>query len=519
MLTVTNTAGQAVTFDTLQDFHDKFLFGKSSLDDCIIDGIDFGGGLAFPLIDFTFETTGYRLFTKDKTSFDIGHGDFMGRVDGTPILTDNKGLFKNLFDLGVNCVYSDDVNELAGTAQANQIPFKIASRSDLRLGFQKHLIEIPQNATKGRIEALLKSGGSVTIVNAKEVQAKPIEWLWRDWLPLGKLTILAGAGGSGKTNLLLNLIATISNGGNFPDGTPCTQTGEILIFSTEDDIADTLKPRLMANGANLANINFITGRTNDKGETLPFCASSDLPMIYDYAQGRNIKLLMIDPIVSAVGGDMNKANDVRNGLQILVDFAQDFNCAVVGITHFSKGSKGASPAERVIGSQAFNALARMTWVASKPEDDNKPCILTRAKSNISSLDGGFNYQIEPCIVDNIDTTKIKWGDYQTGKARELLNEAENTNNDEEEKSSLLDEAKAFLVELLREHKEMKSSEVQKMAKEADITPKTLRNARECVCDRPSKKSDGFWYWRLKHGYLLEPSNANLVSYGETIPFT
>lgn len=199
----------------------------------------------------------------------------------------------------------------------------------------------------------------------------------------------------------------------------------------------------MANGAKLDNINFITGQTNDKGENLPFCASTDLPMIYEYAEGRNIKLLMIDPIVSAVGGDMNKANDVRNGLQILVDFAQDFNCAVVGITHFAKGTKGASPAERVIGSQAFNALARMTWVASKPEDDNKHCILTRAKSNISSLDGGFNYQIEPCTVDNIDTTKIKWGDYQTGKARELLNEAENTNNDEEEKSSLLDEAKAF----------------------------------------------------------------------------
>lgn len=112
MLTVTNTAGQAVTFDTLQDFENKFLFGKSSLDDCIIDGVDFGGGLAFPLIDFTFAMTGYRLFTKDKTSFDIGHGDFMGRADGTPILTDNKTLFKNLFDLGVNCVYSDDVNAL-----------------------------------------------------------------------------------------------------------------------------------------------------------------------------------------------------------------------------------------------------------------------------------------------------------------------------------------------------------------------------------------------------------------------
>lgn len=120
-------------------------------------------------------------------------------------------------------------------------------------------------------------------------------------------------------------------------------------------------------------------------------------------------------------------------------------------------------------------------------------------------------------MDNIEITKIKWGDYQTGKARELLNETEN-NDDEEEKSLLLDEAKAFLVELLRKHKEMKSSEVQKLAKEADITIITLRRAREIVCDRPHQKKDG-WYWRLKHGYILEPSNANLTSYGEPFPFT
>ncbi|WII94566.1 AAA family ATPase [Moraxella haemolytica] len=495
---------------------ETYLNGSSRLKNCVIDGVDFGGGYALPLLDFTFAKVGYKLITKDKTGFIFGNdGDFMGVCDGIPILTDNQALFLKLLEMGVDCVYSNDINSLVLTAEQNKIPFKIASTSDLRLGFKKHLINIPQGATKGRILSLINGTKELVLTNANDIEAKPIQWLWQDWLPLGKLTVFAGAGGAGKTNILLNLIATISNGGVFPDGTQCTDKGEIIIYSTEDDISDTIKPRLMANSANLANINFITAKTDEKGELVAFTASEDLPLLYDYAQGKNIKLLMIDPIISAIDKDMNKANDVRNGLQILVDFAQDFNCAVVGITHFAKGSKGASPADRIIGSQAFTALSRMSWVANRPDEPEKPCIFTRAKSNISELDGGFEYHITPCEVDGISTTKIEWGNFQNGTAKELLNEQD---EQEEKEPTLLDEAKAFLVELLREHKEMKSSEVQRLAKEADITTITLRRAREIVCDRPYKKSDG-WYWRLKHGYQIQSSNANLVDYGEPFPFT
>ncbi|WP_257223673.1 MULTISPECIES: AAA family ATPase, partial [unclassified Acinetobacter] len=205
---------------------------------------------------------------------------------------------------------------------------------------------------------------SLQIVNMATIQAQAINWLWSGWLPLGKLTILAGAGGCGKTNLLLALIATITTNGIFPDGSKCTDTGKVLIYSTEDDPNDTLLPRLIANGADLSKIDFIAGRINDKGDREPFDPTKDLPLLNAYAkQNPDIKLLMIDPIISAVGGDSNKATDVRRSLQVVVDFAQEFNCAVVGITHFAKGTSGSSPAERIIGSQAFTALARMVWSA------------------------------------------------------------------------------------------------------------------------------------------------------------
>ncbi len=102
-------------------------------------------------------------------------------------------------------------------------------------------------------------------------------------------------------------------------------------------------------------------------------------------------LLIIDPIITAVTGDMHKANDVRRSLQAIVDFAAECNCAVLGITHFAKGTAGKNSAERVIGSQAIRGRSpRMVLVAAKEEESDRR-VFTRAKSNNSVDTGGFSY--------------------------------------------------------------------------------------------------------------------------------
>lgn len=353
---------------------------------------------------------------------------------------------------------------------------------------------LDQQVDKGQV--------SLQIVNMATIQAQAINWLWLGWLPLGKLTILAGAGGCGKTNLLLALIATITTNGIFPDGSKCTDTGKVLIYSTEDDPNDTLLPRLIANGADLSKIDFIAGRINDKGDREPFDPTKDLPLLNAYAkQNPDIKLLMIDPIISAVGGDSNKATDVRRSLQVVVDFAQEFNCAVVGITHFAKGTSGSSPAERIIGSQAFTALARMVWSAAKREDEND-CILVRAKSNISTLDGGIKYQIEPeTVLENIETTKTAWLGTIEGSARELLSEAESTENSN---GTTVDMAKEFLIDLLSSVENMPSKEVQSQAKDAGFSPASIRRAQEKLNIKPFKpQGEKIWFWSLPKIHRLD----------------
>lgn len=118
----------------------------------------------------------------------------------------------------------------------------------------------------------------VKTTSAASIKPVAIRWLWPGWLAKGKLHILAGAGGTGKTTLLLGLIATITTGGRWPDGSHCGEPGNALIWSSEDDPADTLVPRLAAAGADLNRVHIIQGRINTQGDADPFDPANDIAL-------------------------------------------------------------------------------------------------------------------------------------------------------------------------------------------------------------------------------------------------
>lgn len=337
---------------------------------------------------------------------------------------------------------------------------------------------------------------SVKVVNMKDIQETPIRWLWYGWLPLGKMTILAGTGGCGKTNLSLALTSIITNGGLFPDGSQCESPGKVLIYSTEDDPADTLKPRLIANGADIGKVCIIDGKNNKQGKTEPFDPVKDFPKIEQYIKHNpDVKLLIIDPIVSVVQGDMNKANDVRRSLQPLVNLANQYDFAILGITHFAKVSINNNPADRILGSQAFSALARMALCVFRRETE-ADCILVRAKSNISSLDSGIRYHLQSVnISDVIETTKVEWAGTVEGSAKEFLNASE---LDRGENNSVVNAAKDFLIELLNKVEKMASKQVYAEARKAGFSEASIRRAKRQTPVILAFKPDGksVWYWTL-----------------------
>lgn len=331
---------------------------------------------------------------------------------------------------------------------------------------------------------------SVILSKASDITPEAISWLWPGWLPVGKLTILAGSPGTGKTTLALALAATVSNGGAWPDGTRHNAPGDVLMWSSEDDPADTLVPRLMAAGADREKIHFIRSVSDQNGELQPFDPSRDIPLLGErMEQMGGARLLILDPIVSAVAGDAHRVNDVRRDLQSLVDMAGAYRCSVLGISHFAKGGKGTTPAERVIGSQAFVALARMVLVTAKDEAAERR-ILARAKSNIARDDGGVSYTLEQITTDGIEASRVVWGDAVEGSARDILGDVEEV--DDEEKTER-DEAAEFLLGLLS-NGPMSSKEIKADAIGAGYAWRTIERAKRALDIQAKKEGLGSWKW-------------------------
>ena len=334
----------------------------------------------------------------------------------------------------------------------------------------------------------------VLLLNGADLTPEPVRWVWPNWLALGKMHILAGAPGQGKTTIALAFAATVSIGGRWPDGNRCAP-GNILIWSGEDDPADTLLPRLLAAGADKSRCYFVNG-TRINGEVEPFDPARDMAALE--AQALRIggaKLLIVDPVVSAVTGDSHKNTEVRRALQPLVDLASRLDAAVLGISHFSKGGAGSDPASRVVGSIAFTAVARVVLVAAKvkgSDDKQDRRILARGKSNIGPDDGGFEYSIEQAEpLPGIHASYISWGKSVEGSARELLAESD-VDNDVGGEGSAKAEAEEFLIQLLKDGPSP-TKHVAAEAKAAGISWRTVRRASDALGIKKRKIHDT-WYW-------------------------
>jgi putative DNA primase/helicase len=340
----------------------------------------------------------------------------------------------------------------------------------------------------------------VALVRASNLKPGPISWLWNGWLAAGKMHVLGGAPGTGKTTICMALAAVVTSGGRWPDGTP-SPVGNVVIWSGEDDPADTLVPRLALSGADLSRVYFIADILEGNNRR-SFDPARDMePLRRKLAEIGDVRLLIVDPIVSAISGDSHKNAEVRRGLQPLVDLAASMRCALLGITHFSKGTGGRDPVERLTGSLAFGALARVVMVAAKHQEEGSDGrsmrMFCRAKSNIGPDDGGFAYdlqQAELAAHPGILASSVCWGDALQGDARELLATADVTGEDGE--GGMLADAKRFLYDLLIEGP-LPTKVIKADADGAGYSWATIRRAQKALGVEAAKEGmKGGWVWRL-----------------------
>ncbi|HMO94387.1 MAG TPA: AAA family ATPase [Pirellulaceae bacterium] len=322
-----------------------------------------------------------------------------------------------------------------------------------------------------------------------QITREQLEWLWPGRIPLGKLTLLAGDPGLGKSFVTLDLAARVSRGESWPDLPLFKQRpGKAIIMNCEDDSADTIAPRLDKAGADGANVYLLEGvRTGDQRRM--FSLEFDLPLLEQSLQQiGEARLIVIDPISAYCGKiDSHKNSDVRGMLAPLAELAARYRVAILCITHLSK-SGGAKAVYRAMGSLAFAAAARAVWAISKDADEPERRLFLPAKLNLAKDPDGLAYR----IVDG----RVAWEELPVTMhaddaiAAELQHQTSNNHRGQERR-----EAVAWLRSELASAP-IPSTQIIADAKEQGFSERTLRRAFGELGGRSKKGSDGVWQWSL-----------------------
>jgi putative DNA primase/helicase len=339
------------------------------------------------------------------------------------------------------------------------------------------------NGSKGALASLVEPVAHLR--RGDEIKLQPVRWLMPDFLPCGKVVLIGGQPGTGKTTAAIALAAAVSCGGRFPDGSR-PEAADVLLWSGEDSIDDTLAGRFKAAGADMSRVHFVDGVDVGLSEPRYFDPAQDVGSLraaVDKLKAANPafnpRVVIVDPIVSAVQGDSHKNSEVRRALQPLVDFADRSGAVVLGITHFSKGTQGREPIERITGSLAFAALARVVLVCAKMDEaEGGGRVLVRSKNNLGKDGGGFRYDLGAVEVEpGITASRVLWGDPIEGTAREILATAEDTQDatDRGETQSAAEWLRATL-----EGGELTKLQVMERGREAGFSDRTLQRARQRI---------------------------------------
>lgn len=244
------------------------------------------------------------------------------------------------------------------------------------------------------------------IVSVADVREEPIDWLWEGRIAKGKVSMIVGDPGLGKSFLTVDLAARVSTGRPWPDQPgQAREPASVILFNAEDDLGDTIKPRLLAAGADVTRIHAIaTVRRVDRGHEHEgtFSLETDLPLLEDALRSRpDVRLIVIDPISACMGAaDTHNNAEVRGVLAPLAALASRYRVAVVVVSHLNKTS-GGSIIYRTMGSLAFTAAARAVLGVTRDKTNKDRRLLLPIKNNIGPDASGLAYILHAPASDAV----------------------------------------------------------------------------------------------------------------------
>jgi putative DNA primase/helicase len=364
-------------------------------------------------------------------------------------------------------------------------------------GTADQLVELMRSAPKAEEPkeeaASTKAKSGLDVICVADVKPTAIEWLWPNWIAIGKVHVLAGEGGKGKSTILCDLAARTTTGEQWPDGESNGEVGSVIILAAEDAVEDTVAPRLMAARADLSRV-FVVRSVLDENRRRSFNLQADLERLEaEIKKCNNVRLVIIDPVSSYLGKvDSHKNADVRSVLEPLGEMAARLRVAIICNNHFSKNAGSAN--NKIIGSVAFVNQARAAFIVTQDPEDETRMLLIPSKMNIAPLKHGMAYRIEGCLVDGEDeqiiTSRIM---YESTPITVTADQALAAIADGGNRSDKA-EAIEFLTDALSKGP-VAVKEVRRHATEAGISPKSLRTAREAMGVKTEKAGfEGGWVW-------------------------
>ena len=317
---------------------------------------------------------------------------------------------------------------------------------------------------------------AVPMIRMSEIQQTEVEWLWYPYIPFGKLTIIQGNPGEGKTFFAMQLAAAFTNRRFLPQ-MELFEPFNMIFQTAEDGLGDTMKPRLLSAEADLERVLVIDDADN------PLTLADE--RIENAIRENHARLVILNPLQAFLGAnvDMNRANEVRPIFRRLADVAQATNCAIVMIGHLNKAA-GSQSTYRGLGSIDITAVVRSLLFIGKVKTDPTTRVIVHEKSSLAPPGQSLAFSLG-------DEKEFRWIGAYDISAEDLLAGGEGS------KTELKQEQAAKLIEqFLSEGRKVSIAEINKEAAERGISERTVRLARNSMGDKIASERQGkdWWIW-------------------------